>query len=113
MTSSTGINIVTDTLGHTVSNTHTFSTGTGLSMVKTGDAYEFSNTQPVTAIRAGGACYMPGTVSELIFANATGSIADGKLTVTQTPITAGSGISFSNMENLARTHSRQEQGFKF
>ena len=77
-----GINIVTDTQGHTINNTQTFAAGTGLSLVKTGDAYTFANANPMVIINADGACYMPGTLSELIFANTSASLADGKLTLT-------------------------------
>ena len=47
---------------------------------------------------------MPGTLSEDIFAGTTGSITDGKLTVTQNPISAGSGISVVGTE-ISNTHT--------
>ena len=47
---------------------------------------------------------MPGTLSELIFANTTGPITDNKLTITQNPITSGSGISVQGSE-VSNTHT--------
>ena len=82
MTAGAGINVVTDTQGHTINNAQSFAAGTGLSLAKSGDLHTFSNAHPMTTINADGNCYMPGTLSELIFANTTASLADGKLTLT-------------------------------
>ena len=81
VTSGTAINIVTDTQGHTINNTQTFAAGTGLSLAQTGDSHTFTNAHPMTIVNADGACYMPGALSELIFANTSASLADGKLTL--------------------------------
>ena len=53
---------------------------------------------------------MPGTLSEVIFANTTGSVTDGKLTVTQSPISAGSGISVVGTELSKHAHILRRHG---
>ena len=81
----TGIGLVTSSAAvetHTLSNQHTFSAGSGLSLVKTGEAHQHSNSAPVPMLNAGGVCHMPGTMSELILANSTGTLTSGALTVT-------------------------------
>jgi len=105
MTAGSAVSIITDTQGHTINNTQTFAAGTGLSLVKTGDAYQYTNAHPMVIINADGACYMPGTLSELIFANTQASLADGKLTLTPqasggttVSLTAGPGISVNGLE---------------
>ena len=64
----------------------------------------FFKFSPMAAINTGGACYMPGTLSELIFANTSGPTADGTLTNTHSPITAGSDISVSGTD-ISNTHT--------
>ena len=98
------INVITDSQGHTINNTQTFTAGNGLSLVKTGDTHEYTNAHPMVIINADGQCYMPGTLSELIFANTTASVTGNKLTLTPqdtgdtVTLTAGSGILVNGYE---------------
>ena len=103
MTAGSVVSIITDTQGHTINNTQTFTAGTGLSLVKTGDSHEYSNAHPMVIINDGGACYMPGALSEFIFANHTASLTDNKLTLTPQEanaitLTAGQGITVNGLE---------------
>ena len=114
MTAGSAVNIITDSQGHTINNTHTFTAGTGLSLTQTGDAHEYANVHPMVIINADGACYMPGSLSELIFANTTASLTGDKLTLTPQSTggggggtvtsTAGSGITVNGLE-ISNAHT--------
>ena len=89
VTAGSAVSIITDSQGHTINNTNTFTAGIGLPLVQTGDSHEHNNAHPMVIINCDGACYMPGSLSELIFVNFATSLAGDKLTLT--PQSAGVG----------------------
>lgn len=104
MASGSGTNIIIDAQGHTISNAHSSSAGNGPYSVNTGDSHEYTNAHPMVIINADGACYMPGTLPERIFANTTASFTGSKLTLTPqgtgttVSLTAGSVILVNGYE---------------
>ena len=68
--------------GLDISNAHTFSTGSGLSVAKTNNTHTFTNTLPICSFTADNNTYAAGTVNEVIFgAGATSTFSNGQLTI--------------------------------
>ena len=65
--------------------------GTGLTLTKSGDVHTFDNSLPMAAVRVAGTVYAAGTMNELSFPNATGSLTGQQLAIT----TSGGGSSIS------------------
>ena len=56
--------------------------GAGLTMTKSGDVHTFDNSTPMTAIQVTGTVYAAGTLNEMSFPNATGTLTGQQISIT-------------------------------